>query len=76
MTENDKRLNVILGKVADDIYADGQIGFKMLREDWEEIKPVIYKAVESAYGSVHNNVLQHLRMQRLIDNYEQSGLIL
>jgi len=49
---------------------------KTTKEKLEEIKPILYKAIEATYGGVHNNILQHLRVQRLIDNYEKSGLIL
>jgi hypothetical protein len=76
MTENDIRLNKIIGKLTDDYYAFGKFDQKILKEDWIEIKPALKYIADKAFGSIHENILPHLNFQKVIDQYESSGLII
>ncbi len=76
MTENDIRLNKLAGKALDDIYVYGKIEFKMLREDWDEIKQGLKEAIDIKTGGIHNNMLPYMRLNKIIEEYEKSGLIL
>lgn len=76
MTENDKRLDIIINKLTDDYFADGRFEQKIVKEDWLEIKPIIIEASKKAFGNIHQNIIPHIKFQKVLDEYEASGLIL
>lgn len=76
MNEEDKRLNKLAGKCLDDIYVYGKIDFKMLREDWLEVKEGLKQSLDIITGGIHNNMEPYIKLDRISKEYENSGLIL
>jgi|GEM_PF-6727065 hypothetical protein len=75
MTEEELRLDKLLARVADDIYAYDSIQTMMSKEDWAEIKQGLNDVMKHTFGSIHNNFMPYIKHQKRIDDYEKSGLI-